>query len=97
MMSVLHKTVYLNAKHFALERIFAMKQSPPPPVDLPCTCRVCGGALEAKQQLTGIPEKPAYWIVTCWNRACGLYSVTRSASLYPTFDLTPYLEKVETL
>ncbi len=73
-----------------------MTQQPPPPADLPRTCRCCGGTLEAKQQLTGIPEKPAYWIVTCWNRTCGLFEVTRSASSYPTFDLALYLKKETT-
>lgn len=73
-----------------------MNQLPPPPADLPCTCRVCGGALEAKSQQSGIPAKPSYWILTCWNRACGLYSVTRSAASYSTFNLAPYLEEVET-
>lgn len=61
------------------------------------SCRCCGGALEAKYQPLGLPDKPGYWIVTCWNRACGLFEVTRSAGSYPTFDLAPYLEKVETL
>lgn len=66
---------------------------PPPPADVPCTCRACGGSLESKIQLTGIPEKPSYWLVTCWNPACPLNGYTRSAVSYPTFDLSLYIVK----
>jgi len=64
-----------------------------PDSSVPCTCRACGGTLDAKYQPLGLPDKHGYWIVTCWNKACGLYTVTRSASSYLTFDLAPYLVK----
>ena len=64
-----------------------------PADSVPCVCRACGGTLEAKSQLTGLPDKPTYWFVTCWNPACALNGYTRSAASYPTFDLTPYLVK----
>lgn len=57
-----------------------------------CTCRRCGGTLDAQYQVLGLPHNPGYWFLTCWNKSCALYSVTRSASSYSTFDLTPYLK-----
>jgi len=66
-----------------------------PAIGVPTTCRCCGGTLDAKSQETGLPDKPTFWVVTCWNKSCSLCGYTRSAASYPTFDLTPYLEKVE--
>lgn len=98
--------MYRSAKYFALDHKSEKNMSTQTkevqscssggntaPASVPCVCRVCGGALEAKEQLTGIPDKPAYWIVTCWNRACALGGYTRSVATYATFDLTPYIEK----
>lgn len=70
-----------------------MLQQPPPTADLPTTCRCCGGRLDAQYQRLGLPHKPGYWLVTCWETGCPLQGYTRSASTYPTFDLAPYLEK----
>lgn len=67
--------------------------APLPPADLPTTCRCCGGRLDAKFQASYRPEKPGFWLLTCWNKACGIYSVTRSDVTYSTFDLEPYLVK----
>ena len=72
-----------------------MTQPPPQPAAVPTICRCCGGTLDTQSQLTGIPEKPAYWLVTCWNPACDLCGYTRSAATYLTFDLTPYLATKE--
>lgn len=67
--------------------------APIPPADLPTTCRCCGGRLDAKFQASYRSEKPGFWLLTCWNKACGIYSVTRSDLTYQTFDLAPYLAK----
>lgn len=71
-----------------------MNQQPPVPADLPCSCRVCGGVLEAKFQLSGKPNNDGYWILTCWNKTCTLNSVTRSAQTYSTFDISEYIKEV---
>lgn len=63
------------------------------PSNVPSTCRVCGGTLDAQFQLSGKPNKHGYWILTCWNKGCGLYSVTRSAETYPTFDIYAYIKE----
>jgi len=68
-----------------------------PAPDVPCTCRLCGGTLDAKYQRLGLPDKPGYWVITCWNKSCDLYGFTRSAASYPTFDLAPYITKDQTL
>ena len=70
-----------------------MNPRPPVPANVPCTCRCCGGVLDAQYQPLGLPDKPGYWLLTCWNRNCGLHSVTRTALTYATFDIAPYLEK----
>jgi hypothetical protein len=64
-----------------------------PTAEVPCTCRSCGGTLDAKFQATGLPDKPGYWLLTCWNPDCELKAVTRTALTYATFDLAPYLVK----
>lgn len=64
----------------------------PLPAGVPTTCRCCGGQLDIKWQLNGKPNKAGYWILTCWNKTCGIYGITRSAPTYLTFDLAPYLE-----
>lgn len=65
-----------------------------PASNVPCTCRVCGGTLDAQFQSDGKSATTGYYIVTCWNKVCGLYTVTRSAQTYPTFDLSLYIKEV---
>ncbi len=63
------------------------------PAGHPTVCRCCGGHLDAQWQAAYRPEKPGFWLLTCWNKTCGLYAVTRSDVTYSTFDLQPYLVK----
>lgn len=64
-----------------------------PASGVPCACRVCGGTLDAKFQSDGKSATSGYYIVTCWNKACGLYTVTRSQFTYFTFDISEYIKK----
>lgn len=60
---------------------------------VPQVCRCCGGALDIQWQSSGLTDKPGYWLMTCWNRACGLFAVTRTHLTYATFDVSLYLNK----
>lgn len=57
-----------------------------------CTCRVCGGQMEAKFQPALLPGRAGYWYLTCWN-PCALNGYTFTNNTYPTVNLTPYLTK----
>lgn len=56
-------------------------------------CRCCGQPMQADRQADG--KGSSYLIVTCWNKSCGMYSVTRSLESYRKLtpdDIAAYCE-----
>lgn len=64
--------------------------TPEPPVTV---CRCCGLPLDAQWQPGLLPERPGYFLLTCWNKGCGMHAYTLSDLNYQLLDLTPYLIK----
>lgn len=75
-----------------IEKCSPAENSQPAVENQPCTCRKCGGVMEAKWQSPLIPGRAGYWLLTCWNR-CALNGYTFTNNTYPSVDLTPYLEE----
>lgn len=63
-----------------------------PASGVPCTCRICGGTMEAKYQVPLLPGRSGYWYLTCWN-PCPMNGYTFTNNTYPSVNLAPYLTK----
>lgn len=71
-----------------------MNQQRPAPPEPPVTvCRCCEQPLDAQWQQGLLPERPGYFLLTCWNKACAMHAYTLSDINYDLLDLTPYLIK----
>lgn len=58
-----------------------------------CSCILCNGILDTQRQADG--KGSFYFLVTCWNKSCGMYSVTRSLESYGKLspaDIADYCE-----
>jgi hypothetical protein len=62
------------------------------PASYVCTCRQCGGEMEAKWQSPLLPGRAGYWYLTCWN-ACAMNGYTFTSMSYASMDLEPYMTK----
>ena len=63
-----------------------------PPHEVPrLSCRCCNQPLTPLFQKGLLPNRPGYYLVTCWNEGgCTLYGYTLSARDYQTRDLSAY-------
>lgn len=61
------------------------------PAAVPTRCRCCNGTLDAQFQMGLMPNRPGYYLITCWNEGhCILAGYTFSEHNYLNRDLTDY-------
>jgi hypothetical protein len=58
-----------------------------------CFCIVCSKPLDVQRQADG--KNGFFYLLTCWDKTCGMYSVTRSLESYGKLspaDIQAYCE-----